>query len=204
MCLDDQILNTYLDGELSEPWKTQVEEHLSYCVACKERLNRLKSLQQMVCDAQLTEEEIVPRQEKVLSFMEKNYFDKKKPSLIHKKIKVSFGGMLGVAAAFTLIVATAIWGGQGDSQTFIPNTGINTDINENNVSMVSVREPQIPTLDDFTLEEILSNLDDRGYTVDLHIKGITPVEFDSADQSTEPDTTLEETDDSIDDESNGN
>jgi len=178
MCLDDQILNTYLDGELAEPWKTQVEEHLSYCVACKERLNRLKKLQEMVCDAQLTDEEIMPRQEKVLSFMEKNYFNKKKPSLIHKKIKVSFGGMLGVAAAFTLIVATAIWGGQGDSQTFIPNTGINTDINENNVSLVSVREPQIQTLDDYTLEEILDNLDDRGYTVDLHIKGVTPVSFD--------------------------
>jgi len=178
MCLDDQILNTYLDGELSEPWKTQVEEHLSYCVACKERLNRLKKLQEMVCGAQLTEEEIAPRQEKVLSFMEKNYFTKKKPSIMHKKIKVSFGGMLGIAAAFTLIFATAIWGGQGDSQEFIPNTGINTDINENNVSMVSVREPQIQTLDDYTLEEILTNLDERGYTVDLHVKGVKLVEFD--------------------------
>ncbi|MDD4083197.1 MAG: zf-HC2 domain-containing protein [Sphaerochaetaceae bacterium] len=192
MCLDDQILNTYLDGELSEPWKTQVEEHLSYCVACKERLNRLKNLKKMVCSAQLTDDEIAPRQEKVLSFMEKNYFNKKKPSLIHKKIKVSFGGMLGVAAAFTLIFATVIWGGQGDSQEFIPNTGINTDINENNVSMVSVREPQIQTLDDYTLEEILTNLDDRGYTVDLHIKGVQPVEFDSTEDLSEDEADLSE------------
>lgn len=46
MCLDDQILNTYLDGELGEPWKTQVIEHLNYCVACNTRLEQLKRLRE--------------------------------------------------------------------------------------------------------------------------------------------------------------
>jgi len=183
MCLDDQILNTYLDEELSEPWKTQVEEHLSYCTACSEKLNRLKKLKTMIQDAKLSDEEIAPREEKVLSFMEKNYFGKKKPSFIHKKLKISLGGVIGVAAAFTLIFATAIWGGQGDAQQFIPNTGINTEINENNVSMVSQKELPSQTLDNYTLEQILENLDDRGYTVDLHTKGVTPVEFIEEDKT---------------------
>jgi anti-sigma factor RsiW len=56
MCLDDQILNTYLDGELAEPWKTQVEEHLSYCPACKARYEQLKKLHEVIAGAVLTDE----------------------------------------------------------------------------------------------------------------------------------------------------
>ncbi|MGD8113841.1 MAG: anti-sigma factor family protein, partial [Sphaerochaetaceae bacterium] len=54
MCLDDQILNTYLDGELVEPWKTQVEEHLKYCTACSSRFRQLQAVHEMVCSSRLS------------------------------------------------------------------------------------------------------------------------------------------------------
>ena len=31
MCIDSQMLSAYLDGELPEPYRTQVEEHLEHC-----------------------------------------------------------------------------------------------------------------------------------------------------------------------------
>ena len=58
MCVDDELLNTYLDDELQEPWKTQVQEHLSYCNACRQRLEQLRSLHQTLYDARLRDSDI--------------------------------------------------------------------------------------------------------------------------------------------------
>ena len=74
MCVDDQLLNTYLDNELLEPWKTQVEEHLSYCNACKLRLSQLEEIQSRLASATLSDEEIAPSMERVLTYFEKNRF----------------------------------------------------------------------------------------------------------------------------------
>ena len=60
MCVDDQLLNTYLDQELKEPWKTQVEEHLSYCNACRLRLSALQEIQNRLASATLSDDEIAP------------------------------------------------------------------------------------------------------------------------------------------------
>ena len=35
MCIDLQMLSAYMDGELKEPYRTQVKEHLDHCVACR-------------------------------------------------------------------------------------------------------------------------------------------------------------------------
>ena len=69
MCLDDQILNTYLDKELSEPWKSQVEEHLSYCQSCRTRYQNFLKISDAVKSAELTADEIQPHQDRVLSMM---------------------------------------------------------------------------------------------------------------------------------------
>ena len=61
MCLDDQILSTYLDNELSEPWKSQVEEHLGNCPSCRTRFQNLMKISDTVRAAGLTDEEIAPR-----------------------------------------------------------------------------------------------------------------------------------------------
>ena len=71
MCLDDQILNTYLDNELTEPWKSQVEEHLSYCSSCRTRYQNLLKISDAVKSAELTSDEIQPHQDRVLSMIEK-------------------------------------------------------------------------------------------------------------------------------------
>ena len=47
MCPDPQLLSTYIDGELPSPWKEKMEEHLSKCLSCREKLDRLKRLQQL-------------------------------------------------------------------------------------------------------------------------------------------------------------
>ena len=37
-CPDSQLLSVYFDGELSSPWKEKLEDHISNCVACRQKL----------------------------------------------------------------------------------------------------------------------------------------------------------------------
>lgn len=182
MCLDDQILNTYLDGELAEPWKTQVEEHLSYCPACKARYEQLQKLHQVIAGAVLTDEEIAPHQAKVLSFIEHNYLDKhKKVSFFRRKLKVGIPTIITAAAAFVVVFigAFVLFGTSGDQTAeIIPSMAMNVD----SANIMQVRASDnitaSRTLDSYSLEEILKYLDGRGYDVDVRLKGITPLDQD--------------------------
>ncbi|MCR4676782.1 MAG: hypothetical protein K5634_06095 [Sphaerochaetaceae bacterium] len=179
MCLDDQILNTYLDGELEEPWKSQVEEHLSYCTSCKIRYNSLKKIKETVKSAALTQEEIQPHQDRVLAMIEKNYLNKPaKKKFLGKEIKFTVPQFMGVAAAFVIVFAGAfsLFGNREASS--IPLPDVNNTINLEKITPVKGTEvtTQSKTLDDYTLDEILKYLDGKGYSVDIHLKSIQPIE----------------------------
>lgn len=183
MCLDDQILNTYMDGELAEPWKTQVAEHLNYCPACSARYNQLRRLHGLVSGSRLSVDEMSPYKEKVLRFMENNYISKqKKISILHRDFRVGMPMMMATAAAFVVILAgVTLFNGKNPVAMgeIIPQVA-----NPVAGSIVQVRSTEglasSKTLENYSLEEILQYLDSRGYQVDVRLKGIQPVEPDSA------------------------
>lgn len=184
MCLDDQILNTYLDGELSEPWKSQVEEHLSYCPSCRARFQKLSQLSGAVKSAQLSDEEIAPSQERVLSMIEKNYISKKKSqSFWRRHFRVSAPQMIGVAAAFVVVFigSWAVFGGSKDNS--IPLPELNTTIDLKNITPVRSTDNSTTSksLESYSLDEILKNLDARGYDVDIRLKSIKPLALERLD-----------------------
>ena len=74
MCVDDELLSTYLDGELDEPWRTQVAEHLQYCQACRLRLGQLEALHEKLQSVALTEGEMEGSRERVMAFFEATKF----------------------------------------------------------------------------------------------------------------------------------
>lgn len=183
MCLDDQILNTYLDGELTEPWKTQVEEHLNYCNACKTRFEQLRSLHTVVSGARLEEQEIAPHQNKVYQFIENNYMAKKtKVGFLHRDFRVKTPTLLMAAAAFVFVLVGALLVGPGntsESNQLIPRV-----LPASEGSVVQVRATEglaaAQVLENFPLEDILKYLDSRGYEVDLRVKGIQPMGEDQS------------------------
>lgn len=181
MCLDDQILNTYLDGELTEPWKSQVEEHLSYCSSCRSRYQNLVNLSQTVKCCALTDEEMENNKSRVLSMIEKNYISKKKKaSFFRKQFKLTVPQFVGVAAAFVVVFvgSWSIFGGNQDNS--IPLPDVNTTIDINNITPVrsSDNSATNKSLENYSLDEILKNLDARGYDVDIRLKSIQPLSFD--------------------------
>lgn len=178
MCLDDQILNTYLDGELAEPWKTQVEEHLNYCNACKTRFEQLRSLHALVSGSRLDEQEMAPRKEKVFQFIEQNYMEKKhRVNFFHRDFRVKTPTLLMTAAAFILVLVGALMIGPSpdmQQEGMIPRV-----IPAQEGAVVQVRSSEgysaSQVLDSLPLEEILKYLDSRGYEVDLRMKSIQPI-----------------------------
>lgn len=185
MCLDDQILNTYLDGELAEPWKSQVEEHLSYCSSCRTRYQNLIALSNSVKASALTAEEIEPHQDRVLSMIEKNYLSKKgKRSFLHRQFKVSAPQMIGVAAAFVVVFvgSWSLFGHNGNKDNAIPLPEVNTSIDLNNITQTrsSDNATTSKSLETYSLDDILKNLDARGYDVDIRLKSIQPLSLSSS------------------------
>ena len=186
MCLDDQILNTYIDGELSEPWKSQLEEHLSYCSSCRTRYQNLLSIKGAMKNAELSDEEIQPRMDRVLSMIEKNYLAKGKSrqSFLRRTFKLTAPQLIGVAAAFVVVFvgSWAVFGGNGRNDNAIPLPDVSTSIDATNITPTrsSDNSTTSKSLESYSLDEILKNLDARGYDVELKVKSIQPLSLEKA------------------------
>ncbi len=188
MCLDDQILNTYLDGELSQPWKSQVEEHLKNCRACQNRLDNLRHLDEVIKNAQVSDEEIQNGKDKIFAYLEKNVISKnRKKSAWHKQIRFSVSQLVGVAAAF-VVVFVGSWtllGSKNEQSIPLPEV-VPSIVDISNITPAkTVNSSSVKTIDSFSLEEILQNLDARGYDVDIRLKGIHPVEIEPETENPE-------------------
>ena len=48
MCPDQQLLSIYIDGELPSPWKEKMESHFSQCSVCREKLENLQRLHELL------------------------------------------------------------------------------------------------------------------------------------------------------------
>ena len=48
MCPDQQLLSIYIDGELPSPWKEKMESHFSQCSGCREKLENLQRLHELL------------------------------------------------------------------------------------------------------------------------------------------------------------
>ncbi len=177
MCLDDALLNSYLDGELLEPWKTQVEEHLSYCNGCQMRLEQLKNLNNKMKSATISDDEIEARADRVMTFFEKNRFDKpKKQNIFRRKIQVNLiPALITSAAAFVVVfIGSFVLFGTNNQQTSEILPEVNLPIEASQVQQVSTEKKS--SLDDFSLSQIIHYLDSQGYAVTLEVKTVNPLE----------------------------
>lgn len=186
MCLDDQILNTYMDGELAEPWKSQVEEHLKHCLACSNRLDSIRKVSTTLKTSEISEDEIQSHQKRVLEILEKNYLGKKRyVSAFKKQVRLSVSQLIGVAAAF-VVVFVGSWtliGSKSDQTIPVPEVVPSIDIA--NITPARAVQQDVKSLDSYSLEEILQNLDARGFDVDIRLKGIKPIEDNSTSDITQ-------------------
>lgn len=180
MCLDDQVLSTYIDGELVEPWKTQVEEHLLHCTRCKSRYSQLTDLEQDIKSARLREEEFSQQRERVWQYLEKNCVTAVKEKIFEKRFTFKAPVLFAAAAAAVIIFAAGIFFTARLSDTEVPEIPViasaENSAESEGSSLINVvatdSAPAARTLEDLTIEEILQLLDDRGFDVDLRLKSV--------------------------------
>ncbi len=176
MCVDDELLSAYLDGELQEPWRTQVEQHLQYCKACASRFLQLKELQSFLVKDGVSPEEIARRQARVLSFFEKSRFTQtKRVSLFRKTIEVKLvPAILSSAAAFVVVfVGAFVVFGTNSSQNEPFLAPATNQLGGGSVRQVSEVRPA--GLDAYSVDEIVSYLSEKGYDVNLTLKSVEPL-----------------------------
>lgn len=177
MCLDDQLISTYLDGELEEPWKSQVEEHLSYCQKCKSRLESLENLRSQIKDAALSDAEIQEHQERVLSYLEKNYLNKNRRfAFLKKQIQFSVTQVMGAAAALVIVFvgSWSVFGTHKGNVIDVPQTETVVDVSS--ITPVKATETTKQSLDSYSIDEVIKYLDSKGYDVTITLKGIQPLD----------------------------
>lgn len=188
MCLDDQIITSYLDDELTKPWKAQFEEHISWCPVCQQRVEQLKALKQKTQEAVLEDSAIARSQDRVSKYLEKNILTSKRRTFKHmiKSLpsKKAFWPMLAAAITFCFCLIIfpdkAITGNSVLSETAAP-----ISLNLDNITPVRLSDNYTTSsaLSNYSLEEILQYLDDSGYEVNISVKSIAPIEpapvFDS-------------------------
>ncbi|MBR1938917.1 MAG: zf-HC2 domain-containing protein [Spirochaetales bacterium] len=186
MCIDEQLISSYLDGELCEPYKSQTEEHLSYCKACSARLEKLRKTRELVRLSSPSDEVLNKGKDEVFALLEKKYLGQKKKhiSFIQKKFEVSFPTMVTSAAAVVVIfVGGFMLFGSNSSQTADIVPSFNVQAGQENVRFVSNKDQG---LDSYSLEEIMKYLDSKGYEVDISIKGLKPIDGSSTDSASNP------------------
>ena len=175
MCIDGQLLSAYLDGELKEPYKTQVQEHLEHCEACRKQLANMAELDETVKATKTSDELLDRKKDMIFNTLDQKYFQSgKKVNFFRRKIEMSLPAMITAAAAVVFIfIGGFMFFGSNPSQTedILPSFLISAD--QQNVRYVSSGKGSV---DDYTLEEIMQYLDSKGYNVNITMKGLQPIE----------------------------
>ena len=178
MHLDDQIISSYLDNEVSSPWKEQFEEHVQWCQSCQARLEEARHLKTVIDNAVLPQKNIEASQTRVLNYIEKNTLKKKKPLFkailsnlgLKKIIWPAFAA--AVTFCFCLIVFAPFKGSEAiQNPLTIPSLAIE--------NIIPVRASDNYTtgksLSDYSLEDIMQYLDKEGYDISISPKAIQPI-----------------------------
>ena len=88
MCPDSKLLSAFFDGEVSSPWKEQIEDHLVNCAACRETVEGfaeqsrlLHSLPEPVCTPDFAGMEHLIRQRNTVTESSSFWSEMKWPAL---------------------------------------------------------------------------------------------------------------------------
>jgi len=86
MCPDNALLSAYYDGEVSSPWKEQIEEHLESCEQCRAVLDQFAGQSRLLQDSpeplftsRYTELEHLIRQKKTIEVSSSVWSGMKRP-----------------------------------------------------------------------------------------------------------------------------
>jgi len=178
MCVDDQILSSYIDGELSEPWRTQVEEHLDWCEACKSRYETIKAVHDKMEESVLDDSSIGYSQNRVMRYLNANVLNKPKHTWLQKLHKiVSKKVLLPICSASLTFCFCLIIFNSPEKVNEIAPIETAPSLAIENITPVRLTDNYTTseTLEKYSIDDILKYLDEKGYDVSISVKSIKPL-----------------------------
>jgi anti-sigma factor RsiW len=185
MCLDDKTLSAYIDGELSEPWKTQVDEHLVHCSVCRHRYNQLVLLEKDIKSARIQDYEFEEQKNRVWMYLKKHVVSEEPKRFTKRRFYISAPMLMAAAAALVLLFAVNFLVVRNIAQTQSGDINsipvISSAPRENGTAPARGEMIQVSAsdsvavaraLENLSIEQILKILDERGFEVDLRLKNV--------------------------------
>jgi hypothetical protein len=182
MCLDDKTLSAYIDGELGEPWKTQVDEHLLHCGSCKRRYDQLVVLERDIQSARLQDYEFENQKSRVWDYLKKHVVSEEPRRFFKRRFYISAPMLMGAAATLVLLFAVNFFVvrsmavNPADDMDSIPviSSAPQTDAAQGEMLQVSASDSVAVAraLENLSVEQILQLLDQKGFEVDLRLKDV--------------------------------
>lgn len=192
MCLDDQVLSTYIDGELVEPWKTQVEEHISHCSECRQRYEKLLRMQNMLTESRLHEDEFAPHKARVWKYLEKTCMTSQpvkfrhRGALFSKPVLSAAAAALVVLAGLNFFIFRGVQSSGNPDEMPVIDPAVQSSSGSGNLLSISTTKHETAQIspEDLSVEQLVKLLDSKGFNVELKLKNsLTPVTpFDSMEQ----------------------
>lgn len=200
MCLDDKTLSAFIDGELGEPWKTQVDEHLLHCGSCKRRYDQLVVLERDIQSARLQDYEFEDQKTRVWDYLRKHVVSEEPRRFFKRRFYVSAPMLMGAAAALVLLFAVnffvvrTIAVNPAEDTTSIPviSSAPQSESAQGEMIQVSASDSVAVAraLENLSVEQILQLLDQKGFEVDLRLKDVEKMpagfEIEDVDVQTPP------------------
>lgn len=100
MCPDFKTLSAYFDGEIDLPWAKKIEEHLSECPKCKQKVKDFYTVRDFL--RSYREEELYGPMERIWQKISSSKRDIKYNSVWNKKVSIPFPAATA-AACFVVI-----------------------------------------------------------------------------------------------------
>jgi anti-sigma factor RsiW len=207
MCLDDKTLSAYIDGELGEPWKTQVDEHLLHCGSCKRRYDQLVVLERDIQSARLQDYEFEDQKTRVWDYLKKHVVSEEPRRFFKRRFYVSAPMLMGAAAALVLLFAVnffvvrtiAVNPAEDTSSIPVISSAPQTESAQGEMIQVSASDSVAVAraLENLSVEQILQLLDQKGFEVDLRLKDVEkmPAGFELEDATVQTPPAEDETGD---------
>lgn len=170
MCLNEQMINSFIDNELQEPWISQIQEHLNSCAACRKTYESLLGMKNALKSIDLSDQEISESSKKVHQFIHSN--KEKDKSFLKKHFSVSLPMMVTAAAAFVVVFVGAFFF-MSDSDSLNLENIPSIELNQN-ASLVPVSDnlELKKDLSTYSVDQIVKELENRGFSVHLDVKEI--------------------------------
>ncbi|MFP4383014.1 MAG: anti-sigma factor family protein [Spirochaetia bacterium] len=132
MCLDNELISAYMDGEVPQPWKDKIKDHLADCSGCRHKAEKYRQVDALISlSNQISEDRVAASKASVKAKIhgQLKYAKWESKSVWNKTVSVPIP--VAAAAVILMLMLAGFLTLVGVSGTKSPHLGDNLNITLN-------------------------------------------------------------------------